>query len=123
MHLAYSYPPEVLRYTQRAKGIAAGQAVGYAFAFLNTYTLPIAIEKISWRYYAINAGWNVAIVVVIWLLFVETKGKTLEEVDQLFTIDGVDVDDGNQNDTILDKDQAIKVVQKAVSEKGGQSAP
>lgn len=81
MHLAHSYLPEVLRYTQRAKGIAAGQAVGYAFAFLNTYTLPIAVEKISWRYYAINAGWNVAIIVVIWLLFVETKGKTLKEVD------------------------------------------
>lgn len=48
------------------------------------YILPLAVEKISWLYYAMNAGWNVGIVLVIWWLFVETKGKTLEEIDLIF---------------------------------------
>ncbi|KAM5343937.1 hypothetical protein ACJ41O_012474 [Fusarium nematophilum] len=87
MILAYTYPPEVLRYSQRAKGVVVAQAVGYAFSFLNLYTAPLAIEKISWRYYAINGGWNLGILVVVFFFFVETKGRTLEEIDEIF--DGV----------------------------------
>ncbi|KAH7010443.1 general substrate transporter [Ilyonectria destructans] len=84
MILAYTYPPEVLRYSQRAHGVVVAQAIGFAFSFLNLYTAPLAIEKISWRYYAINGGWNIGILVVVIWLFVETKGKTLEEVDEIF---------------------------------------
>ncbi|KAH7013878.1 general substrate transporter [Ilyonectria destructans] len=89
MLLAYTYPPSILRYSQRAKGVVVAQAIGYAFSFLNLYTTPLAIEKISWRYYAINGGWNIIILVVVILVFVETKGRTLEEMDEVF--DGVNV--------------------------------
>ncbi|KAK1690562.1 hypothetical protein BDP55DRAFT_651113 [Colletotrichum godetiae] len=85
--LAYTYPPEVLRYSQRAKGVVVAQAIGYAFSFLNLYTTPLAIDRISWRYYAINGGWNLGILFVVTWLFVETKGRTLEEMDEIF--DGV----------------------------------
>lgn len=84
MLLAYTYPAEILRYSQRAKGVVAAQSIGYAFSFLNLYTAPLAIERIAWRYYAINAGWNVGILAVVIWLFVETKGRTLEEMDELF---------------------------------------
>ena len=84
MLLAYTYPAEILRYSQRAKGVVAAQSIGYAFSFLNLYTAPIAIETIAWRYYAINASWNVGILAVVIWLFVETKGRTLEEMDELF---------------------------------------
>ncbi|KAF0331811.1 hypothetical protein GQ607_000931 [Colletotrichum asianum] len=87
MILAYTYPPEILRYSQRAKGVVIAQAIGYAFSFLNLYTAPLAIERISWRYYAINGGWNLGILAVVYCLFVETKGRTLEEIDEVF--DGV----------------------------------
>lgn len=95
MLLAYTYPVEVLKYSQRAKGVVAAQAIGYAFSFLNLYTAPMAIEKISWRYYAINGGWDLGILLVVVLLFVETKGRTLEEINGLFEAtvytDSVDV--------------------------------
>lgn len=84
MLLAYTYPVEVLKYSQRAKGVVAAQAIGYAFSFLNLYTAPMAIEKISWRYYALNGGWDLGILLVVVLLFVETKGRTLEEINGLF---------------------------------------
>jgi hypothetical protein len=82
--LAYSYPVEILKYSQRAKGTAAAQAVGYAFAFLAQYTSPIAIANISWKYYIANAGWNLAILGLVAWLFVETKGRTLEDIDAIF---------------------------------------
>lgn len=83
-NLAYTYPPEVLSYSQRGKGVAAAQAIGFAVSFLNLYTTPIALANISWKYYAVNAGWNIVILVAVQCLFVETMGKTLEEVDEIF---------------------------------------
>ncbi len=96
--LTFVYPVEIFNYTQRAKGIAIGQMVCYAFGFLNQYTTPIAINNIGWRYYAINAAWDVGICFIIWYWFVETKGLALEEVDKIFDgvvhTDGVLIGDG-----------------------------
>ncbi|KXH63569.1 hypothetical protein CSAL01_06214 [Colletotrichum salicis] len=105
--LAYTYPPEVLQYSQRAKGVVVVQAIGYAFSFLNLYTTPLAIDRISWRYYAINGGWNLGILFVVTWLFVENKGRTLEEMDEIF--DGVVysnnvVIDGQNSKSDLGKD-------------------
>ncbi|KAL6408724.1 putative hexose transporter protein [Ilyonectria robusta] len=85
--LTYTYPVEVLNYSQRAKGVALGHSICFVIGFINQYTTPIAISEISWKYYIINACWNVVVIGLIWSLFVETKGMTLEEVDEIF--DGV----------------------------------
>lgn len=82
--LTFVYPIEILNFTQRAKGLAVGQMACYAFGFVNQYTTPIAMANIGWRYYAINAAWDVVICVIIWFYFVETKDLALEEVDELF---------------------------------------
>lgn len=84
MILAYTYPPEVLKYSQRGKGVAVSQAIGYAISFVNLYTSPIALVKISWRYYIITAAWDLVILIVIIMYFKETKGKTLEQIDEIF---------------------------------------
>ncbi|KAF4815041.1 Lactose permease [Colletotrichum siamense] len=84
MILNYTYPPRILRFGQRAKGFALAQATGFAFCVMMTYILPVALEKMGWRFYATNAAWNLGILAIIWWLFVETKGKTLEEIDALF---------------------------------------
>lgn len=64
--------------------------------------MPIGLANLSWRMYMINASWDVIIVVLIVSLsppsvyvfpslltveavfWVETKGKTLEEIDAIF---------------------------------------
>lgn len=85
--LTYTYPVEVLNYSQRAKGVALGHSICFAIGFVNQYTTPIAIADIGWKYYIVNASWNVVVIGLIWWKFVETKGMTLEEVDEIF--DGV----------------------------------
>ncbi|KAF2997766.1 hypothetical protein E8E14_000230 [Neopestalotiopsis sp. 37M] len=82
--LTYQYPVEILKYSQRARGLSLCQAVGFAFSFLYTYTFPIALEAISWRYFLINVRWNFGMVLVMLVFLVETKGKTLEESDEIF---------------------------------------
>ncbi|TFK43784.1 general substrate transporter [Crucibulum laeve] len=78
------YPAECLDYNTRAKGMAV-----YAFAvscasFVNTYAGPIALGRIQWRYYIVYIVWDLIECVVIWLCAVETKGRTLEELDEIF---------------------------------------
>lgn len=90
MILTFSYPVEILKYTQRAKGVVVSQAIGYLFGIMMTYTMPLAIEYISWKFYIINAAWIVPMVGLIWWLFPETQGKTLEEIDRIFEGDNAE---------------------------------
>jgi Sugar (and other) transporter len=48
--------------------------------------MPTALKHISWKFYMINGGWDILMLVIIVMFWVETKGKTLEEVD--YVIDG-----------------------------------
>ncbi|KAG6854345.1 hypothetical protein C0991_007850 [Blastosporella zonata] len=78
------YPAECLEYNTRAKGMAL-----YAFAvscasFVNTYAGPIALGRITWKYYIVWLVWDLVEAVVIYFCAVETKGRTLEELDEIF---------------------------------------
>ncbi|KAK4550155.1 hypothetical protein LTR36_003122 [Oleoguttula mirabilis] len=46
--------------------------------------MPIGLANIGWKMYMVNASWDIVIVVTIAVYWVETKGKTLEEIDALF---------------------------------------
>lgn len=45
---------------------------------------PPLLESIGWATYLFYAAWNVVAFFVVWKWFVETKGKTLEEIDAIF---------------------------------------
>lgn len=49
-----------------------------------TMAFPIALEAIGWKTYMINGAWDVLQVVFIMIFWIETKGKTLEEIDEDF---------------------------------------
>ncbi|PFH53982.1 hypothetical protein AMATHDRAFT_72998 [Amanita thiersii Skay4041] len=82
------YPAEVLSYQARAKGLAFLGIVAQVATLINTFGLPVALEKIGWKdkwiVYAIFFVWDVFEVVVIYMFVVETKGLTLEEIDEVF---------------------------------------
>ncbi|KAJ8509238.1 hypothetical protein ONZ45_g8575 [Pleurotus djamor] len=78
------YPTEVLSYEARAKGLAFLGIVSQVAIAINTFGLPVALEKITWKVYVIFAVWDVFEVIVIYFFVVETKGLTLEEINEIF---------------------------------------
>lgn len=58
--------------------------IGNLANLYNTYVTAVALEAIDWRYYLIFVGLNV-VYSLLWFLFgVETRGRTLEELDAVF---------------------------------------
>lgn len=49
-----------------------------------TMAFPYALETIEWQTYMINGAWDAVQVIYVAIYWVETKGKTLEEIDVLF---------------------------------------
>ncbi|KAJ3509423.1 hypothetical protein NLJ89_g5230 [Agrocybe chaxingu] len=78
------YPAEVLSYQARAKGLAFLGIVAQVSTLINTFGLPVALEKIGWKVYLIFLFWDMFEVVVIYFFVAETKGLTLEEINEIF---------------------------------------
>ncbi|KAJ5807820.1 hypothetical protein N7474_009089 [Penicillium riverlandense] len=53
-------------------------------ALLMLFALPFALQSSGWQTYMMNAAWDELVVAFIYFYWVETKGKTLEEVGFLF---------------------------------------
>ncbi|EED17854.1 hexose carrier protein, putative [Talaromyces stipitatus ATCC 10500] len=82
--LLYLYPPEVMNYSIRANGVALSAFSLNAFALVFVYIMPIGLANIGWKMYMINGSWDIVILILIIVYWVETKGRTLEEIDAIF---------------------------------------
>lgn len=51
---------------------------------VNTYGISVGIAKIGWKLYIVYIVWICVEIVTIYFLFVETAGKTLEELKEIF---------------------------------------
>ncbi len=82
--LLYLYPPEVLNYPIRANGMGVFTFVTNVFGLGTVFIYPFAAEKLGWWCYLGNAVWDCVEVGWIAGYWVETAGKTLEEIDACF---------------------------------------
>ncbi|KAF2140766.1 uncharacterized protein K452DRAFT_50984 [Aplosporella prunicola CBS 121167] len=78
------YPVEVLSFEQRAKGMAFSSFALNAAMLLNQFAWPVAMQRIGWHTYIIFLVWDVIQAGVVYLFIPETKGHTLEELDDIF---------------------------------------
>ncbi|KAI0870055.1 putative hexose carrier protein [Hypoxylon argillaceum] len=109
--LLYIYPAEVMNYSIRANGLALSTLFLNLFACVFVFIMPIGLNNIGWKMYIANGSWDVAIAVLIAIFWVETKGKTLEEIDAIF--------EGHKHSSIpdvKDVDRGDKEIEASVSE-------
>nr|XP_019044791.1 hypothetical protein I302_06704 [Kwoniella bestiolae CBS 10118]OCF23721.1 hypothetical protein I302_06704 [Kwoniella bestiolae CBS 10118] len=78
------YPPEVLSMEQRSTGMGLMVLTLNLASVLGQLTTPIALQKIGWWTYLPWVCWDLIETGIWYLLAVETKGRTLEELDAIF---------------------------------------
>ncbi|KAK7397901.1 hypothetical protein QQX98_012736 [Neonectria punicea] len=78
------YISEVLTMETRAKGNAVGQIVASIAGIVGQYSTGVAIEYIGYYYYLVFIFWDCFEVIIVYFFFPETKGRTLEEINEIF---------------------------------------
>ena len=82
--LTVSYTVEILPYNIRAKGLTLCFIFASLSGVFNQYVNPIGIEALGWKFYIVYVVWLAIETTIIWFLYPETKGPTLEELGCLF---------------------------------------
>lgn len=78
------YPVEVLSFEMRAKGMAFSNLAVNAAGLLNQFAWPVSLERIGWKTYFVFLAWCAVQSAVFYFFLPETKGRTLEELDEVF---------------------------------------
>ncbi|EXJ80600.1 hypothetical protein A1O3_06883 [Capronia epimyces CBS 606.96] len=81
--LSFMYPVEVLNYSTRATGMALYTFWANGMGLMITFAFPYSFDAIGWKTYMINASFNVLTLIYVSIYWVETSGRSLEEVDAL----------------------------------------
>ncbi|KAH7380217.1 general substrate transporter [Phaeosphaeria sp. MPI-PUGE-AT-0046c] len=89
--LQVTYVVEILPYRMRARGLVLYNLFVSLALIFNQYANPIALEDLKWKYYIVYDVWLLAELIVVYFLFVETSGSSLEEMAAI--IDGEEVRD------------------------------
>ncbi|CAH00184.1 uncharacterized protein KLLA0_D00374g [Kluyveromyces lactis] len=78
------YTTEILPYTLRGKGLTIFQLAISISVIFNGFVNPVAMDAIEWKYYIFYCCFLAVEIVVCYFTFVETSGRSLEEVDEVF---------------------------------------
>ncbi|EAT88754.1 hypothetical protein HBI56_040770 [Parastagonospora nodorum] len=78
------YSVECLENRTRAKGSGLNFLFLNVAMVVNTYGISVGMEAIGWKLYIVYIGWICVELVTIYFFFVETAGKTLEDLKEIF---------------------------------------
>ncbi|KAF4556456.1 Sugar (and other) transporter-like protein 52 [Elsinoe fawcettii] len=82
--IPFAYVLEIMPFSLRAKGVTIFQASTLGALLFNSFVNPIALGAIAWRYYIVYLGLMAVWFALIYVTYPETKGLSLEEVDEVF---------------------------------------
>ncbi|CAI7610004.1 uncharacterized protein N7487_012313 [Penicillium crustosum] len=100
--LTFLYAAEMAPLQVRAAVNAVSTATVWAFSFMIAQVTPVGFSTIGNRYYIIFAVVNAAIVPSVYFFFPETKGRSLEEIDEIFA----------QSKSIFDPPRVARAMQR-----------
>lgn len=78
------YPVECLDFETRAKGMAVYNFWVNIASFFNQYATPVGLGNVKWKFYFLYIAWDTFQAAFIYFFFVETKDRTLEELNEIF---------------------------------------
>lgn len=84
--IPYLYASEIAPIHLRSTISSIRISISWVVSILIANVTPIAFNNMGQRYFLIFAGFNAAMIPAIFYLFPETSGRSLEEVDAIFTI-------------------------------------
>lgn len=82
--LTPTYCAESLDNHTRATGMGIHVIMNNTASFYNTYVTAVALQAITWKYYLIFVCLNVIYGFLWFFIGVETRGRTLEELQEVF---------------------------------------
>ncbi|PVV04699.1 hypothetical protein BB560_000788 [Smittium megazygosporum] len=82
--VAWIYPAEIFPMSMRSKGTSITTATNWFFNFIVGLVSPMLIHSMSWGLYALFFVFMVIAVIVIYLFYPETKGRSLEQMEVIF---------------------------------------
>jgi sugar porter (SP) family MFS transporter len=95
------YSTEIFPFKVRAAGATMFKFWNCGFGLLAAFILPIAMTNTGWKYYIINASYDLVLFPIIIFIWVETKNKSLEEIAKSFGDDvGITINDGMVVETV-----------------------
>lgn len=108
--LLYAYPTEIFPYELRGFGVAFTLTLSSLSLIISSVANPVAMKALGWKYYIMFCVLDATFFVLVWFLFPETKGKSLEEVASVF--------DKNADGTLVDQATISVVFEKKVDHDG-----
>jgi len=81
------YPTEINSLPMRTKGAAVATATNWITNFVIVEITPIGFQNLGWRFWPIWIVTNAAFLPIIYFLYPETSGRTLEDLDAYFRAD------------------------------------
>ncbi|KAK8037943.1 general substrate transporter [Apiospora phragmitis] len=82
--MTWIIPPEIFTTELRAKANAIVQVIHYSISLIITQCSPIALAAVGWKYYIMFILTNALCALVFFVAYPEMKGKSLEEIAELF---------------------------------------
>lgn len=90
--LLMSYPTEIFTYSLRSKGISCELLSIYVSLVIQAFVNPVGMENLGWKYYIVFCCTLVVFLGITYFFFPETKGRSLEEIAEIFDGPGASPD-------------------------------
>lgn len=82
--VSWTYPAEIFPMNVRAKAVSLSTSANWAWNCGLAFAVPPLLRSINWKMYMIFATFNGCALIHMFLTAPETKGRTLEEMDEVF---------------------------------------
>jgi sugar porter (SP) family MFS transporter len=106
----FLYSAEIAPLRSRAAVNGIASAANWIFCFLVVMTIPVSFAHIQHRTYIIYAVLNATFIPIIYFFLVETKGRSLEELDVVFAAPGDPVKNEKSMAKHIDVDAARRTL-------------